>query len=355
MASVTTILYAPPAKPEIVNGSVCAVPFPAPDQVYGPVPPVTSIVTDPFAAPQVAAEGTAEAVMPLDCGTVALTVVEQPLASVITILYVPPAKPLIVNCVVCEVPLVAPVQEYGAVPPVITTVIEPFAVPQAVGVVVAVAENCPGAPTLADVVFVQPLESVTVTVYVPARRPPKSCVVSPLDQRYWYCGVPPVTLRLMVPLAPAQPAGDTSVVRFKSGGSVTTRNRVAVQKVVRSVTTTVYILAERLLISCVVAKKPEAVQTYWKLPEPPDTVRLIAPFEPPGQLIGVTVADRLSGCMLGSTVDFTAIHPFASITVTVYDPGGTSFRLEEVEPFDHWKVYGAVPPDATAAILASEL
>ena len=251
LASVTTILYVPPAKPEMVNGSVCAVPLPAADLGYGPVPPVTSIVTEPFAAPQVAADGTAEAVIPFVCGTVALTVVEQPLASVITILYVPPAKALIVNCPVCEVPLPAPVQEYGAAPPVITTVIEPFEPPQVVGVVVAVAENCPAPVTVAVVDFVQPLESVTVTVYVPARRPPISCVVWPFDQRYWYCGVPPDTLRLMVPLAPAQPAGETSVVRFNAGGDVITRNKVAVQNVVRSVTTTVYMFDEILLISCV--------------------------------------------------------------------------------------------------------
>lgn len=79
---------------------------------------------------------------------------------------------------------------------------------------------------------------------------------------------------------------------------------------------------------------------------------MIAPFEPPGQLIGVTVADRLSGSMLAIEVDFTAVHPLASITVTVYAPGGTSFCVAEVEPLDHWKVYVGVPPVTTVARLA---
>ena len=50
------------------------------------------------------------------------------------------------------------------------------------------------------VVAVQPFTSVTVTVYVPATKFCGSCTVEPFDQAYVYGDVPPVGVKLMLPV-----------------------------------------------------------------------------------------------------------------------------------------------------------
>ena len=57
------------------------------------------------------------------------------------------------------------------VPPVTLRSTLPFDSPHAAGVVVAVATNCAGWLTVAVTITVQPLPSVTVTVYVEAHKP----------------------------------------------------------------------------------------------------------------------------------------------------------------------------------------
>ncbi len=61
------------------------------------------------------------------------------------------------------------------------TVAVPFVPPlQLTFVAVAVAEIAVGCVTVTEAVAVQPLASVSVTLYVPATRPVRSCVVAPL-------------------------------------------------------------------------------------------------------------------------------------------------------------------------------
>ena len=50
-------------------------------------------------------------------------------------------------------------------------------------------------------VAVQPLLSVTVTVYNPATKFEISWVVAPFDHKYVYGEVPPLTLKSMLPVA----------------------------------------------------------------------------------------------------------------------------------------------------------
>ena len=67
-------------------------------------------------------------------------------------------------------------------PPVTVRSTEPLALPQVEFTVVTLSDKALGCVIVAEMVFVQELASVTVTVYVPAARPVRSCVVARLDQ-----------------------------------------------------------------------------------------------------------------------------------------------------------------------------
>jgi hypothetical protein len=135
------------------------------------------------------------------------TVVVQPLASLTVIVVPPAARPL-------NVPLawnVTPSFEYvyGDVPPEPLTVTLPVELPKQRTFVcnptlaVSAAVGC---VIVTNLVAVQPFASVTVTLYVPATRPVRSCVVAPFDQAYAYGAVPPVTVRSIDPVAPPKQA-----------------------------------------------------------------------------------------------------------------------------------------------------
>ncbi len=92
----------------------------------------------------------------------------------------PGSKPVI------KAELVTPFDQlkvYGPLPPEILAVALPFA---QVGQVALVCESdaiiCVGCVRISDDEPVQPLLSVTVTVYVPAKRPLAQFVVCPFDQ-----------------------------------------------------------------------------------------------------------------------------------------------------------------------------
>ena len=61
----------------------------------------------------------------------------------------------------------------GAMPPAPVAVILPFTLPQADDVVVAVSVGAAELPTVTVAVFVQPIASLTVTVYTPGVSPVK--------------------------------------------------------------------------------------------------------------------------------------------------------------------------------------
>src|SRR5690242_6591897 len=118
--------------------------------LYGAVPPVGVITTDPSAAPlQVTLVEVAVAERTGGSVIVTSTVVVQPLASVTVKVYEPAVNP------VCD-----GVMLYGAVPPVGVTITLPSAAPLQVTLVeVAVAERIGGSVIVTSTVVLQPLAS----------------------------------------------------------------------------------------------------------------------------------------------------------------------------------------------------
>ena len=78
--------------------------------------------------------------------------------------------------------MTSPVPLYGAVPPVADTVTVADPPLQAIAVASEeAAKAADGWVTVTDNVFVDPLTSVTVTVYIPVANPEISWVIAPLD------------------------------------------------------------------------------------------------------------------------------------------------------------------------------
>ena len=100
-----------------------------------------------------------------------------------------------------------------------------------------------------DNVAVQPLASVTVTVYVLGARLVIFCVVAPLLHAYVYGVVPPVIFMFIAPLLlPLQFTFVTvPIVNANEFGWVMDCDSVAVHPLA-SVTVTVYVLGARLVI-----------------------------------------------------------------------------------------------------------
>ncbi len=96
-------------------------------------------------------------------------------------------------------------------------------------------------------------------------------------------------------------------------GSVTSTEAVAVQPLA-SVTVTLYVPAERSVISSVTALLLHT-KVYGAVP--PVTVKSAAPFVPPLQL--TLVATPAAESTVGSVIvtEVVAVHPPASVTVTV--------------------------------------
>ena len=104
-----------------------------------------------------------------------------------------------------------------------------------------------------DITAVQLFASVVVTVYVPAARPERSCVVAPPVQEYVYGMEPPVTVRSIEPVEDPLHSTFTCVsVRLGPPVLFTVADVVFVQ-LFASDTVTVYVPADTLLRFCVVA------------------------------------------------------------------------------------------------------
>ena len=91
---------------------------------------------------------------------------------------------------------------YGAVPPVEVAVAVPLAAPKhEASVFVQVADTGAGGhATVVLQVVVQPLASVTLTLYGPIAKLLRLAVVAPLLHKYVYGAVPPVAVTLAVPV-----------------------------------------------------------------------------------------------------------------------------------------------------------
>ena len=135
-----------------------------------------------------------------NCGwvIVTLSVTVHPFASVTTTVYVPDA--IFVKSWLTALLLHKYV--YGAVPPLTVKSILPVAFPlhNTFTCVVINAKATAGWVIVTDIVSVQPFVSVTTTVYVPIPMFCKSCVVAPVFHAYVYGDVPPVGVKLMLPV-----------------------------------------------------------------------------------------------------------------------------------------------------------
>ena len=98
------------------------------------------------------------------------------MASVTVTLYVPAESPIISSVVA----VLLHSKLYGAVPPVTVKSTVPSLSAHVASVATILAESIVGSVTSADAVVVQPLASVTVTLYVPAVKPIMSSVVAVL-------------------------------------------------------------------------------------------------------------------------------------------------------------------------------
>ena len=96
---------------------------------------------------------------------------------------------------------------------------------------------------------VHPRASVIVTSYSPAAKFAKSSIVEPFDQLYEYEGVPPETIKLILPvLFPKQFTLTCEMVLLSNAGWVTTIDRLVVHPLA-SVIKTSYVSATSPLTS----------------------------------------------------------------------------------------------------------
>jgi hypothetical protein len=143
------------------------------------------------------------------------------------------------------------------------------------------ASGLAGCVITTEAVVEHPLASVTVTPYVPAARLDKSSLVAPLDQRYVYAVVPPLTLRLAAPVEfPKQSTFVPDIEAASAAAGCVITTEAVVEQLLASVTVTVYVPAARPVLSSVVTPLP---QLYEYGAVPPDAVRLAAPVELPKQ------------------------------------------------------------------------
>src|SRR5436853_129707 len=100
-------------------------------------------------------------------------------------------------------------------------------------------------------VAVQPLASVTVTLYVPAASEVISCVVAPLLHKYVYGDVPPLTVKLIEPVdAPLQSTLTCVWLNEIAVGSVIVMLLSVAVQPLASVTVTLYVPAASEEIFC---------------------------------------------------------------------------------------------------------
>jgi hypothetical protein len=119
----------------------------------------------------------AEAVTAVGCVTTAVADEVHPFASITVTVYVPAVRPVAVAVVWL---LIDHRYVIGAVPPVAVAVALPLLPPaQETFTTLVVTVGPLRLITVAEAVFVQPLASVTVTVYVPAERFAIVAVVAP--------------------------------------------------------------------------------------------------------------------------------------------------------------------------------
>jgi hypothetical protein len=265
----------------------------------------------------------------------------HPLASVAVTVYVPAGA---VNMFAAIVP---PVLVYTIVPTPPVTLNAELPIPplQRAAVSAEASTMAAGAVMVAVAVVVQPLASVTITVYnmpaiEPARAFGSSTSAAELSQSNVNGAVPPTTVRLILPLlAPAQVAFTlVAVADSATAGSVIVTVAVLVHNFA-SVTVTVYGPAAKPVAVAVVAVLGDD-HAYEYGAVPPAALTVAEPVESPLQstfVLAVMAEVKTAGSVTVAVAVAVLVQLFASVAVmvTVYVPAALPVKSSDVSPLLH--------------------
>lgn len=220
--------------------------------------------------------------------------------------------------------------------------------------VTAVTEGPPLLGMFAISWLIQPWESVIFTVYEPADTLLIAEPEEELDQVYVNGAVPPETIdATAAPLGWLHVAGVMETVEVKDGFTVTVTEPDELQPVA-SVTISVYVvvvtgaaITDSILFD---DNEKAGVQLYVYGELPPLTVGESV-TEAPEQIVAGDGIVNVGPGWFGIVKICEVMHPFASVTVSVYVPPGR-FVIVGVEPpkGTHIYVYGPLPPVTETAI-----
>jgi hypothetical protein len=261
----------------------------------------------------------------------------HPLASVAVTVYVPAGA-------VSVVPLIVPpVLVYTIVPTPPVTLNAELPIPPLHNAAISVDATtmAAGAVMVAVAVVVQPLASVTVTLYVPAAKAfGSSTSAAELSQSNVNGAVPPDTVRLILPLlTPAQVAFvATAVADSATAGSVIVTVAVLVQ-FLASVTVTVYgPAAKPVAVAVVAVLGDDHAYVYGAVPPAALTVaEPVVPFLQSTFVLAVMAEVKTAGSVTVAVAVAVLVHPFTSVAVmvTVYVPAALAVKSSVVAPLLH--------------------
>jgi hypothetical protein len=195
-----------------------------------------------------------------------------------------------------------------------------------------VVVNAGGCVMLNVCVIVQPAGLEIVHVYVPAQSAVAVAPVPPEGAHaYVYVPVPPEATTEAEPVhAPLHSTFTCDCVALSGGGCVMVTLAVATQPLL-SVTVTVYVPADKP--EAVAPVPPDGAHEYVYVPDPPVAVTVAEPLLPPLQLTFVCAEIVAVGepAFVMVTVR-VMLQPFASVTVTVYEPAPRPVAVAFVPP-----------------------
>ena len=159
---------------------------------------------------------------------------------------------------------------------------------------------------------------------MPAASPLSVDVFPPVDHAYEYPGVPSCAMTFADPsLLPLHKASVELVDAVSSAGSVMSEFEKAVQPLA-SVTVTEYNPA---VSPASVAPLPPEDQEYVYPGVPSIAVAVADPSLPPLHETSADDTETVSSTGSLITAEALDVHPFASVTTTVYDPAGREFSV----------------------------
>ena len=161
---------------------------------------------------------------------------------------------------------------------------------------------------------------------------------------------------LILPSFPGTHEGDAlDILLILTANGCVILSKLVILHPFASLALTVYTFALNPLNEPVVLFVPLGKSVYVIVPLPPDAATLILAFDPPKQLTLVEFVrpqTNCVGCVITNVV--LVVHPFASVTVTVYVPANFPVKtpvLFTIAPGCNVYEYATVPPVALVLIL----